>query len=137
MKVSTHTILALIAYFLIQPFSGIQTALLFALSSVLIDVDHWFWAIYKAKKWWLHEAYFWTLKDIERMKEYEAKGRMPNQVLHVFHTAEFTTLLLAASFLLPVLWPVFFGMAFHITCDMLEMIVTKTTHRRKWVLLRR
>jgi hypothetical protein len=137
MQVSTHTILAVIAYFIIQPFVGTQFALIFAISSVVIDMDHWFWAIHKAKKWWLHEAYFWNLNDMKRMHENETKGKKFSPVLHVFHTTEFILLVLAASFFLPVLWPVFWGIAFHNICDSAKMLLTKTHHRRRIFLSRK
>jgi len=137
MKVSTHTILAVIAYFIIQPFVGTQAAIIFAISSVFIDIDHWFWAIHKAKKWWLHEAYFWNLKDIKRMSAYEASGRRVKPVLHVFHTIEFMVLILAASLFLPVLWPVFWGIVFHNSCDMVRMLIKKIHRRRRLFLFQR
>ena len=137
MQVSTHTILAVIAYFIIQPFVGTKFALIFAVSSVVIDIDHWFWAIYKAKKWWLHEAYFWNLEEVKQMNAHEARGRRIKQVFHIFHTAEFILLTLAASLFLPVLWPVLLGMVFHDCCDMLRMLITKTFKRRRWSLLQK
>ncbi len=138
MKISTHTILAVIAYFIIQPYFGTQNALLFAISSVIIDIDHWFWAIYKNKKWlWLHEAYFWNLKEIKQMSIKEAKGKKVKPVLHVFHTIEFILLMLATSFFLPVLWPVFWGIVFHNTCDTGRMLVKGIHSRRRWSLFQK
>jgi hypothetical protein len=132
MNISTHTILAVIAYFVVQHFFGTKFALIFAISSVIIDIDHWFWAVHKARKWWLHEAYFWNLKDVKRMKAYEDKGRKFAAVFHVFHTAEFILLTLAAGFFFPVIQPVSLGLVFHECCDLLEMSYTRTLHRRKW-----
>lgn len=137
MQASTHLILAVIAYFVIQSFLGTKFALIFAISSVVIDIDHWFWAIHKAKKWWLHEAYFWTLNDIKRMRTHEAKGKKIKPVLHVFHTTEFIAITLIAGLLLLAILPVALGLIFHIGCDIMEMFLTKTLHRRKWFLFKK
>ncbi|MEM4239738.1 MAG: hypothetical protein QXM31_01365 [Candidatus Woesearchaeota archaeon] len=131
MKVSTHMILAVIAYFILQNFFGVKFALIFAISSVIVDIDHWFWAVYKAKKWWLHEAYFWNLEDIKRMRVCEARGRKVKSVLHVFHTIEFILIALVAGLFLPVLLPAFWGIIFHFSCDMLQTFIEKTHGRRK------
>ncbi|MEM4247308.1 MAG: hypothetical protein QXR48_02775 [Candidatus Woesearchaeota archaeon] len=127
----------MIVYFVMQPFFGTKFALIFAISSVIIDIDHWFWAIHKAKKLWLHEAYLWTLKEIKRMSAYEARGKKFKPVLHVFHTAEIITIVLVAGLFLPAVLPVALGLIFHVVCDLIEMFLTKTLHRRKWFLLKK
>lgn len=124
----THIIFGLIFSFLIYLSINLtfsQTLLVF-LSSVLIDIDHYLFYLFRKKNLSLKKAYIWH-KNIP-------KTRKPT--LHLLHTVEFLVLI----FILTYFWQGFLfiliGMLFHSIFDILEFIYYKSPEAREFFLIK-
>ena len=112
MKPPFHIIFSLIAS-LILFFLNLEPLLilLFFLSAVLIDADHYFFYIIRKK-------------DLNFMRAYKY-FKKPRISVYIFHTIEFFLLLLILSLFFNFFWPIFFGCLFHIILDLTYELTQK------------
>lgn len=92
MKTSVHLIASLILAAALYPIFS-WNVLLILVGGVLIDIDHYFWFVYKYKKFSLFECYRFFTIEAEKNKWKHIKGS-----LLVFHTMEFLVLIVVLSF---------------------------------------
>ena len=97
---------------------------LFFLSSVLIDIDHYFYYIFKKKNLNLIKAYKFFKK--------------PKEGIYLFHTLEFLLIFAVLTLLFTfiwnfsfsfIFWPVFFGLLFH---DLIDIIYGSFQKNKKY-----
>jgi hypothetical protein len=101
-------------------------AMLIFLSSVFIDVDHYFWFIQKKQSFNLREAYIYH-KNLPRDHK---------PIMQIFHSAEFLTMVLILSFFWNVLFFILIGMIFHSILDIIEMSSRNRINSREFSFLR-
>ncbi len=117
--IKDHVAAGLIVGLILTQFWSLSNCLIFWLSTVLVDIDHYLNLIYWSKfKTW---SVFKTVKFYAYIFEHR-KGR-PFLALEVFHTAEFIGILFFLAFFtgLEFLKPVFFGIAFHVFVDFFHL----------------
>ena len=99
------------------------------LSSVLIDVDHYLYYVYKKKDWNLKKAYEWFLGGRKKFTELSRKQR--NEFCHGFaflHGVEMLILLFVLGrFLSAYFYFILIGFSFHLFLDIIHQ---KTVHDR-------
>jgi dolichol kinase len=100
--------------------------LLILLASIFIDVDHYLLAVQKTKKLDFFYAY-----EINKKWSLRKKPTM-----HIFHTIEFSLLLLIAAFFLPIFYFVLIGILFHNTVDAFDMLYKREFYKREYSLVR-
>lgn len=115
-------IFSLILYFLF-PISIFQGSLIF-LASVFIDVDHYFWYVFKKKDWNLIKTHYF-LKN---------KGRGTRKLM-IFHTIEFHILFVILGLIWPIFYYILIGMIFHSLIDIINLIYEKRLKSRKFSLI--
>ncbi len=120
-----HLFLGLIfgsVIFIISPSVGITGLLLIVISSVLIDIDHYFYYVIKKRNFNLFKAYKWYIEKMRARKTLpKHKKRMYKTDILIFHGIEFVILL---TILLPVnkfFSFIFMGVVFHLTLDILDL----------------
>lgn len=97
-------------------FRDFQSAILFFVASIAVDIDH---PISMAildrtiNPFRLHD----TLKEIQ----YNGLKRYEERLFSVFHTVEFMTVLVILSFYFSILIPIFFGVVFHVIVDIVTV----------------
>ena len=121
MYVQSHLVLGLIfalILLVIFPQIGLIGFLLIALSTVLIDVDHYIYYVYKKKDWSLNNAYNWF---IERSKRFQNLSRAQrNKVYSGFcflHGTEILLVLLLFTLFSEYFLFIFIGFTFHLFLD--------------------
>jgi len=95
---------------------------LFFLSSVLIDVDHYFYYIFNNRNLSLSKAYRffvnsekkWFKLSIEERKKYK-------RTIFYFHGIEFLIPFTILSFIFNIFLPILFGFLLHIAVDLIEL----------------
>ena len=92
MKTSVHMIASLILAAILYPIFGWKV-LIILVSGVLIDIDHYFWYVYKFKKFSLFDCYYYYIDGMEKNKVEKNIG-----ILLVFHTLEFLLAIILLSF---------------------------------------
>lgn len=110
---------AIISLFLF-PKIGFLGFFIILLSNFLIDVDHYLFYAIKNKNWNLKKAYFWHVKNGEKILSFPKKKRKEfHEGLYFLHGIEFLTFLFffysISNSLLFVF--VFIGFAFHLVLD--------------------
>jgi len=90
-------------------------------SSVLIDVDHYLWYVWKEKDWSLKKAYFYLKNSKRKVKR-----------MMILHTFEFLLLLGIASFYSKFLFYILIGFVFHSIVDIIDMLRTKELNEREF-----
>lgn len=112
------------------------------LASVFIDLDHYFCAVVKGKKFGLFKAF-----EYHRLQEKEERIRKKKGIkikgdFHLFHTIEFHILIGLLGLWWVGLFYVFLGMIFHSLLDLYSlMFLGKEVYRREfffvsWILRR-
>ncbi|MFH1440042.1 MAG: hypothetical protein ABIG89_05725 [Candidatus Woesearchaeota archaeon] len=117
MDIKDHIIVSIILALALFPIYG-WIALLVFVGGVLIDVDHYLWHIIVKKTFSIQKAYHF-------MKHRNHANR--NMTL-IFHNVEFWTLKLILVFFFPWLFPLFIGLASHITLDLINYFKHRKTH---------
>lgn len=99
-------------------FLGVSIILL---SSVLIDVDHYFFYIYKKEDFNLKRAYNWFIQKDKscRSLPWEQRENLRGAIC-ILHGIEVLTILILLSFIFNYLIFVFAGFAFHLLLDSIE-----------------
>jgi hypothetical protein len=86
------------------------------LSSVLIDVDHYFYYVYKTKDWSLNNAY-------KKWKGFKQGNRdKEGEVIFIFHGIETIILFLLLMFVHKIFLFVLVGILFHLLLDFICML---------------
>ena len=95
--------------------------LIFILSSVLIDVDHYLYYVYKKKNFNLKKSYDWFLKTGRLLMSFSRETRNKFYTgFFIFHGIEILVLLFALAFHFSIFYPIFFGFAFHNLLDAVD-----------------
>lgn len=122
-----NLIISLILLFFIQP---IYVLIIF-LSSVLIDVDHYFYYIFKRKRFSLKSAYNWNLIEGRKFKELSLKERKKHQYfIFILHSIELLLILLILSRFSIFFFLIFIGFSIHLLEDSIEAQKFKFLKRR-------
>lgn len=104
------------------------------LSSVLIDVDHYAYYLFKYKDSSIRNAYTWY-KNIKPM-ENAAKKKHPEKSIKasfcIFHTIEFLLIILIISFFSKFFMFLFIGLIFHSLVDILDLKIRNDLHLREF-----
>jgi len=123
-----HILYAIPPTLLLYLFYG-YPSFIFLIGSILIDVDHVFWYLFKHKSLNLYKAYMY----------HRPGGNNEKNMLHIFHTIEAWLLLLILSFFNFFLRILFLGATYHLVMDICDMIRYKYYDARaisitKWII---
>ena len=77
------------------------------MGGVFIDIDHYFWYVYKFRKFGIIKAY----------KFHKNKPFLGKDVIHIFHTVEFIVLCAILSFFSAIVLTFTIGLVTHIILD--------------------
>ena len=92
MKTSVHLVASAILAAVLYPIFQWNVLLIFV-GGVLIDIDHYFWYIFKYKKFSLFSCYKHLAVEVEKNKWKDVIG-----ALFIFHTIEFLLMIVLMSF---------------------------------------
>jgi len=126
MQPSQHAFFGLVfslALLLLFPQIGIIGAALIFASSVLIDVDHYIWYIFRKKDYSLKHAYDWHVRMEKKYFSLPKKKR--NRVRGSFcflHGVEIIILLFLLSIWSKIFFYIAIGFSFHILLDIISGI---------------
>jgi len=111
-------IFSAIIFFIFPSIKPIGFLIIF-LSSVLIDVDHYLYYVYKKKDWSLSKAYEWFVRVGEKERKLSRKERNKHKNCFMFlHGIEILTLLyILGAFFHTYFFYVLIGFAFHLFLD--------------------
>jgi len=119
-----HIVIGLVAsalIYLIFDITILQVSIIF-LSSFLIDVDHYFWYVFRKKSINPVEATKWFFKKVKIIRQINLDRRNRYQLpVLIFHSSEFWIILIALSFLNPIFIFVLIGIIIHMIPDFLEI----------------
>lgn len=112
-----------IVYLLVPNLSIIGLIIIF-LSSILIDVDHYLYYVYKKRDWSLLKSYQWFLRKKKKLDNLTKKQRTKFYTGFAFlHGIEILLLLLLLStFLSNYFFCIFIGFSFHLILDYLHQL---------------
>lgn len=99
------------------------------LSSILIDVDHYIYYVFKKRDLNLRKAFNWFL---EHRKEFE---RNPKPFRFVCHSIEFLSILAILSLYFNILFFIFLGFVFHLMTDLIYISIKEKLHLRGFSFL--
>lgn len=128
-------ILTLALWLFFPKISGFYLILIF-LSSVFIDIDHYFCAILKTGKWPLSHAFDYHMKLARKQKSDRDKGIREKGDFHIFHTIEFHLVIIILSLFYKPFFFIFVGMMFHSLLDLGYIIYEDYFYRREYLLVR-
>ena len=95
-------------------------------STVLIDVDHYLYYVYKKKDWNLKNAFNWYIQGGKKFNEMPKNQRENIYFgICIFHGIEFIIILFAFSFHFISLLFIIVGFVFHELLDLIESIQKK------------
>ena len=115
MTLHQHAKITAVASLALVPFSSASQVLLFAVGSVLIDVDHYF--LYIA-----HKLRFDVRGMFRHFHEIDAaQPPIPYAGMCIFHTIDSFLLLSLAAINWPALLPLLMGAVFHFTLDLYDL----------------
>ncbi len=120
--------------FIIYPKIGIGAALIF-LSSVLIDVDHYFVYVFRKRDLSLRRANSYFLTSRPLIKKYLKQGKNPKAPLMIFHTMEFLFLILILAFYNSFFLLLLSGFLFHSLLDMVDIYLDFNTLSPRYFLI--
>lgn len=112
MKVSTHFFYSLILAAALYPFFNWR-ALFVLIGGILIDIDHYFWHIYKHKKFNFFDCYNYYMERMDKHRVMENIG-----ILLIFHTIEFLSIMIFLSFYSDLALMFTTGLLSHYSLDM-------------------
>jgi hypothetical protein len=113
-------ILSIFLFFLFPEIGVINISILF-FSSILIDIDHYFFYIYEKREFNLRKAYSYFLNNKRKMKELKGYSSSPSlSSFFIFHGIEVILLLFLLSFLFKPFYFAFMGFSFHLILDLFE-----------------
>ena len=91
-------------------------ALLILAGGFLIDIDHYFWYVYKYRKINIFDSYKFFIKPMDEKNFKSVMG-----ILLVFHTIEFLMIMLVFSYLSKLAFAFTIGLLLHYTLDLLYL----------------
>jgi len=112
MKIWVHFLFSLILAAIVYPIFNWKALLILA-GGVLIDVDHYFWYVYKYKKFNLFGSYKYYMLNV-REKEFEKD----KNALNIFHSIEFLVVLVVFSFYSEFILVLTIGLLLHHLLDL-------------------
>lgn len=105
--------------------------LIFFLSSILIDVDHYLYYIYEKKNFSLKKAYNWNKKSIKQFHNLSREEKKRHRYfVFLLHGIETLIIILILSRFFPILFYVFLGFLTHLIEDAFVSIKFKYLERR-------
>lgn len=116
MKTSVHLIVSLIIAAVLYPFFS-WASVFILVGGVLIDIDHYFWYVYKEKKFGLRECYKYFTSEAEKKQWKYVLG-----ILLVFHTIEFLAFAVILSFYSKIVFAFTVGLLSHYILDALFLL---------------
>ncbi len=126
----THILLggifAILIYFILQ--LTIFQAIVIFLASVLIDIDHYLYYVYRKKDFSLKNAYNWFLegeKKFDKLPENEKKKIFIG--IYIFHGIEAIIILILLSYLSKFFLFVLIGFLFHQSFDLIDILIEKAS----------
>lgn len=105
----------------IFPQIGLLGFLIILSSTILIDVDHYIYYVYKKKDWSLKKAYNWFIKNQKKFFSLSRKQRNKFYTGFCFlHGIEVLLILFLLSFISKYFLFIFMGCAFHLFLDLIH-----------------
>jgi hypothetical protein len=130
MRLSQHVKYTTILSVILLPFWNIEQIFLFAIGSVLIDIDHYIFYILRFKRF-----------DLKGMFEYyegwlpSVKDKIPYAGICIFHTIEiYLILIVSAAYISGVLYLVV-GLAFHQALDLIALKRSNSLFKRSYSII--
>ncbi len=128
MKPLKHLILGIILaviLFVTLPEIGLVNLGIILASSVLIDIDHYFYYVYKKKKINPIKAYKWYTISIRKICKWSRKQKRDISFgCHFLHGVEILLLLYVLYFYFsPIFLYILIGVAFHLGVDLIDEII--------------
>jgi hypothetical protein len=103
---------------LIWPSVGFINVLIIFLSSVLIDIDHYLYYVFKKRDWSLSKACRLFENEEEKLKKLSFNAKLNHKIIPVvFHGVEFMGILILLSFSSEIFFFVLIGFIFHMFLD--------------------
>jgi len=113
-----HVILSFLASLILYQFNmNYIFLILFFLSSILIDFDHYLFYVIRKKNLSLVKAYHYCRYELEDKLKKSGKKQ---ELLIIFHTIESFAFLFILSLVYGLFWAVFFGSVFHMVLDIIH-----------------
>jgi hypothetical protein len=115
LTLNQHLAITGIAAAALAPFLSTEEILIFAVGSVLIDVDHYFLYIQRTRRFDIRGMFRWfeELWKIEKT--------IPYVGLCLFHTIDFFLLVCFLALSHPLLLPLLAGLLFHFVIDLYDL----------------
>ncbi len=115
MNLSAHAKATGVATLCLLPFWTVAQLVGFAVGSILIDVDHYLFYVFRRRRFDVRGmfAYFDDLQELQH--------HIPYAGICIFHTVEFYLLVYLLSRAYPLLTPVFIGMLYHFVLDLIHL----------------
>ncbi|HEY6007208.1 MAG TPA: hypothetical protein VIU40_02725 [Geobacteraceae bacterium] len=115
MNLTTHAKATGVAALCLLPVWGAAQLLCFAVGSILIDVDHYIFYVFRRRRFDVRGmfAYFEDLQEVQH--------RIPYAGICIFHTVEFYLLVYLLSLRYSLFTPVFIGMLYHFVLDLIHL----------------
>lgn len=106
--------------FLFFPSVGLTGAVIIFASSILIDVDHYFYYVYKKKKINPFKAYKWFIEKKEKRKKVtKEQKRKIHFGVYTLHGVEILIILFTLSFFVSnIFYFILIGFTFHLVIDL-------------------
>lgn len=115
MRSWVHVVISSILAFVFYQFFEWKVALIFV-GGVLIDVDHYWWYIYKYKKWNLFECYTFYSDSIKKRNFDVNIG-----ILLILHTVEFLIAVIILAFYTELALAFLIGLLSHYILDWIQV----------------
>ena len=126
MTLKQHTIQASIGSVILAPFLGFDV-IIFFLSVILIDVDHYFEFIFVCRRF--------GIRDMFRYFDWIWKDRQTVYGLSIFHTVEIFLLLFILGFWSHYFWLILFGFSVHLMFDLYYLYVHNCFFNRAFSII--
>lgn len=114
-----------ILYFFFSPIISLFGLAVILLSSVLIDIDHYVYYVYKKKDLNPFKAHKWYLKNIKKFHSMSKEQKKKFYIgFYFFHGIESLIILLFLGFYIsPIFIFIFIGFFFHLSIDFIADII--------------
>lgn len=117
----------LLLFFIIK--ASFSASLIIALLSIVIDIDHYFFYAIKYKEYNFKKVYKILVEIQEKLVQGKIKKEDRPKMFLLLHSIEFLIVLLIANlyaFNSSFLYLIFISFLFHLVCDLIYGLVTKT-----------
>ncbi len=113
---------AALLYFLFSPIISLLGLLIIFLSSVFIDVDHYFYYIYKRRNLSPIKAYRWYMRSVHKFRSIPKERRKEIYIgFCIFHGIEMLIILfLLGLYVSPIFNFILIGFLFHLSADLVS-----------------